>query len=67
VTSTPTPTHRAIETVWRIESARVIAHVARLVRDVGLAQESLHSLTARSGRNPSSTSFKLLIPLDVNK
>jgi RNA polymerase sigma factor (sigma-70 family) len=39
VTSTPTPTHRAIETVWRIESARVIAHVARLVRDVGLAQE----------------------------
>jgi RNA polymerase sigma factor (sigma-70 family) len=38
-TPTPTPTHQAIETVWRIESARVIAHVARLVRDVGLAQE----------------------------
>jgi RNA polymerase sigma factor (sigma-70 family) len=36
---TSTQTHRAIETVWRIESARVIAHVARLVRDVGLAQE----------------------------
>jgi len=32
-------THRAIEAVWRIESAKVIAHVARLVRDVGLAQE----------------------------
>ena len=32
-------THRAIEAVWRIESAKVIAHVARLVRDVGLAEE----------------------------
>ncbi|MEO8525158.1 MAG: RNA polymerase sigma factor [Caldimonas sp.] len=32
-------THRAIEAVWRIESARVIAGVARMVRDVGLAEE----------------------------
>ncbi len=32
-------THRAIEAVWRIESARVIATVARMVRDVGLAEE----------------------------
>lgn len=32
-------THRAIEAVWRIESAKVIAHVARFVRDVGLAEE----------------------------
>jgi len=32
-------THRAIEAVWRIESGKVIAHVARLVRDVGLAEE----------------------------
>jgi RNA polymerase sigma factor (sigma-70 family) len=32
-------THRAIEAVWRIESAKVIAHVARLVHDVGLAEE----------------------------
>ena len=31
--------HRAIEAVWRIESAKLIAHVARLVRDVGLAEE----------------------------
>src|SRR5882757_10104115 len=31
--------HRAIEAVWRIESARVIAGVARIVRDVGLAEE----------------------------
>ena len=32
-------THRAIEAVWRIESAKVIGAVARLVRDVGLAEE----------------------------
>jgi RNA polymerase sigma factor (sigma-70 family) len=32
-------THRAIEAVWRIESARVIAGLARIVRDVGLAEE----------------------------
>ncbi|CAN5868517.1 RNA polymerase sigma factor [soil metagenome] len=32
-------TRRAIEAVWRIESAKVIAHAARLVRDVGLAEE----------------------------
>ncbi|OLL31839.1 RNA polymerase subunit sigma-24 [Burkholderia sp. SRS-W-2-2016] len=32
-------THRAIEAVWRIEAAKVIAHVARIVRDVGLAEE----------------------------
>ncbi|KVE28792.1 RNA polymerase subunit sigma-24 [Burkholderia singularis] len=31
--------HRAIDAVWRIESARIIAHVARLVRDVGVAEE----------------------------
>jgi len=32
-------THRAIETVWRIESAKLIAGLARMVRDVGLAEE----------------------------
>lgn len=31
--------HRAIDAVWRIEAARIIAHVARLVRDVGVAEE----------------------------
>ncbi len=30
---------RAIEAVWRIESARLIAGLARVVRDVGLAEE----------------------------
>jgi RNA polymerase sigma factor (sigma-70 family) len=36
---TATDTHRAIEAVWRIESARLIARLARIVRDVGLAEE----------------------------
>ncbi|MEU8200509.1 RNA polymerase sigma factor [Streptosporangium sp. NPDC049046] len=31
--------HRVIEAVWRIESARVIAGLARMVHDVGLAEE----------------------------
>jgi RNA polymerase sigma factor (sigma-70 family) len=45
VTSAPTPhgdhhaTHRAIDAVWRMESARIIAGLTRIVRDVGLAEE----------------------------
>jgi RNA polymerase sigma factor (sigma-70 family) len=31
--------HRAVDAVWRIESARVIAGLARMVRDVGLAED----------------------------
>jgi RNA polymerase sigma-70 factor, ECF subfamily len=31
--------HRAINAVWRIESARLIAGLTRMVRDVGLAEE----------------------------
>ena len=31
--------HRAVDAVWRIESARLIAGLARMVRDVGLAEE----------------------------
>lgn len=34
-----TVTHRAIEAVWRIESAKIIAVLARMLRDVGLAEE----------------------------
>src|SRR5688572_1716811 len=32
-------TRRAVEAVWRIESARLIAGLTRVVRDVGLAEE----------------------------
>ncbi|TKT74245.1 RNA polymerase sigma factor [Aquamicrobium sp. LC103] len=31
--------HRTIETVWRIEQPRLIAGLARIVRDVGIAEE----------------------------
>src|SRR5205807_5947281 len=30
---------RTIEAVWRIESARLIAGLARIVRDIGLAED----------------------------
>ncbi len=39
VAMTATDTHRAIDAVFRIEQARLIAGLARMVRDVGLAEE----------------------------
>ena len=36
---TAADTHRTIEAVWRIESARLVASLARLTRDVGVAEE----------------------------
>src|SRR5687767_2970940 len=39
MTVTPSETHRAIDAVWRIESARLIAGLTRMVRDVGLAED----------------------------
>ncbi len=35
----PSEVNRAIDAVWRIESARLIAGLARIVRNVGLAEE----------------------------
>jgi len=34
-----TASHRVVDALWRIESARLIAGLARLVRDVGVAEE----------------------------
>ncbi|HET7757453.1 MAG TPA: RNA polymerase sigma factor [Steroidobacteraceae bacterium] len=39
VAMTATDAHRTIEAVWRIEAARLIARLTRLVGDVGLAEE----------------------------
>src|SRR6266511_3751069 len=39
VAMTATATHRVIDAVWRIESPRLIAGLARIVRDVGLAED----------------------------
>ncbi len=36
---TATDTHRAIDAVWRIESARLIAGLAHIVHDIGLAED----------------------------
>jgi len=48
-------THRAIEAVWRIESARLIGGLARLVKDVGLAEDlAQDALVAALERWPES-------------
>src|SRR6476660_4046362 len=39
---TASDTHRTIDAVWRIESPRLIAGLARIVRDVGLAEDLAH-------------------------
>lgn len=36
---TVTDTHRTIDAVWRIESAKLIAGLTRIVRDVGIAED----------------------------
>ena len=52
---TTNDTHRAVEAVWRIESAKLIAGLARVVRDVGLAEElAQDALVAALERWPES-------------
>lgn len=48
-------THRAIDAVWRIESARLIAGLTRIVRDVGRAEDlAQDALLAALEQWPSS-------------
>ena len=50
-----THTYRAIDAVWRIESAKIIAGLTRVVRDVGLAEElAQDALVAALERWPES-------------
>jgi RNA polymerase sigma-70 factor (ECF subfamily) len=52
---TASDTHRAIEAVWRIESAKVIAGLTRIVGDVGLAEDlAQDALVAALERWPES-------------
>lgn len=52
---TATDTHGAIDAVWRIESPRLIAGLARLVRDVGVAEDlAQDALLAALERWPES-------------
>lgn len=47
--------HKTIEAVWRIESGRLIAGLARIVRDVGIAEEvAQDALVAAIEQWPSS-------------
>jgi RNA polymerase sigma factor (sigma-70 family) len=54
--TTPAPDiHRAIDAVWRIESAKVIAGLTRIVGDVGIAEElAQDALVAALERWPES-------------
>ena len=55
VAVTTTDTHRAIDAVWRIESAKLIAGLTRIVRDVGLAEDlAQDALVAALERWPES-------------
>ena len=46
---------RAIDAIWRIESARLVAGLARMVRDVGLAEDLAHdALVAALEKWPGS-------------
>ena len=48
--------HRAIDAVWRIESAKIIAALTRIVRDVGLAEElAQDALVAALEKWPASS------------
>ena len=38
----PTDAHRTVDAIWRIESARVIAGLTRIVRDIGVAEDLAH-------------------------
>ena len=52
---TASDTHRVIDAVWRIESARLIAALARMVRDVGVAEDlAQEALLAALERWPES-------------
>jgi len=52
---TATETHRVIEAVWRMESGKLIAGLARIVRDVGLAEDlAQDALLAALERWPTS-------------
>jgi RNA polymerase sigma factor (sigma-70 family) len=39
---TVTETQRAVDAVWRIESARLVAALTRMVRDIGVAEDLAH-------------------------
>ncbi len=54
MTPPPHAAHRAIEAIWRIEGAKIIAGVARMVRDIGVAEDlAQDALVAALGHWPT--------------
>jgi hypothetical protein len=51
--------HRIIEAVWRIESARVIAGLTRLTRDVGRAEDLAQEAAGVATKNGSTVDFSV--------
>ena len=51
---TATDTHRAIDAIFRIEQAKLIAALTRMVRDVGIAEELKEALVAALEQWPKS-------------
>jgi len=49
MTAAPADARAAVEAVWRIESARLVAGLARLVRDVGRTEEAREKKEKRNG------------------
>ena len=54
VSVTATDIHRAINAVWKIEQAKIIASLARIIRDVGLAEEFAQWPAQGIPRNPAA-------------
>jgi hypothetical protein len=61
---TSTDSHRAIEAVFRIEQAKLIAGLARMLRDVGLAELAQDALVAASRPPVSPPQIRRLGRLD---
>src|SRR5688500_19184763 len=51
-----TEAHHAIETIWRMESARLVAGLARLVGDIGTAEELAQDALVAALRSEEHTS-----------
>jgi predicted RNA polymerase sigma factor len=57
---TATDIHRTIAAVWRIESAKLIASLARMVRDVGIAEELAQDALVAAIEHGRSPAFRII-------
>jgi len=52
--------HRAIDAVWRIESARLIAGLARVVHDIGVAEDLAQDALSPRSSNGRSQAYQTI-------